>query len=240
MDEGAIFQLAERPAMKVLRVGAERQPVVVIDSVLRNPQAMVDFAAERLSFGEDGVEGGAYPGIGAPAPLDYARPLAGVLDRTIRDVFGIGDAALTQARCRMSLVTRPPSELIPLQRIPHIDTTDDRQFALLHYFCAESFGGTAFFRHRATGYETVGVDRAQQYRAVREDELRDTPPPAAYFDRDTATYERIGEVAAHFNRLVIYRSCLLHSGLIGNIGRLSDDPRHGRLTANIFLTYAQP
>ena len=40
-----------------------------------------------------------------------------------------------------------------------------------------------------------------------------------------------------FNRLVVYRSHMLHSGRIPPGAELSDDPRRGRLTANIFVTY---
>lgn len=40
---------------------------------------------------------------------------------------------------------------------------------------------------------------------------------------------------AAFDRLLVYRSRQLHSGLVAGSG--SADPRDGRLTANIFLTY---
>ncbi len=41
-----------------------------------------------------------------------------------------------------------------------------------------------------------------------------------------------------FNRLVVYRSHVLHSGLLGE-SRLSEDPAVGRLTANSFLEVAR-
>ncbi|WP_116091980.1 DUF6445 family protein [Sphingomonas crusticola] len=238
MSDLVDFKLAEQPTRTLLHVGTEQQPVIVFDSVMCDPAQLVDFAAQSVTFGKDGVDGGAYPGLGAPAPLDYARPLAQAVDPIIRQIFGIGDAPLTKARCRFSLVTTQPEDLSPLQRIPHIDTTDGRQFALLHYLCGDDFGGTAFFRHRATGYETIDAARAAHYRATRERELDDAPPIAAYFAKDSATYERIGAVESRFDRLVIYRSHLLHSGLINDPHSLSADPRRGRLTANIFLTYA--
>lgn len=238
MSETGNFRLSAQPAISVVHVGAERQPVVIFDSVLHDPTELVEFAAKNVTFTPEGVGAGAYPGVGAPAPIDYARPLAQAVEPILRRIFGIGDAPLIKAECRLSLVTTPPAQLAPLQRIPHIDTVNGLQFALLHYLCADSFGGTAFFRHRATGYETIDSSRLADYRAAREMELAEAPPPLTYPSENSATYEQIGQVDARFDRLILYRSHLLHSGLIADDAALSEDPRRGRLTANIFLTYA--
>ena len=45
----------------------------------------------------------------------------------------------------------------------------------------------------------------------------------------------IGEVEARPDRLVLYRGRLLHSGVIPAPQALSDDPKTGRLTINMFL-----
>jgi len=42
-------------------------------------------------------------------------------------------------------------------------------------------------------------------------------------------------VAGTADRLAIYQGCLLHSGIIPPDMDFSDDPRRGRLTANIFI-----
>jgi hypothetical protein len=60
---------------------------------------------------------------------------------------------------------------------------------------------------------------------------------ADYIRGHTADYEQIGAVEARFDRLVVYRSRLLHSGLIPPGIDLPGDPRRGRLTANIFVNY---
>ena len=44
-----------------------------------------------------------------------------------------------------------------------------------------------------------------------------------------------GIVEGVADRLVIYRGSLLHSGIIAPGTPLSADPRHGRLTANLFV-----
>jgi hypothetical protein len=51
-------------------------------------------------------------------------------------------------------------------------------------------------------------------------------------------YTETAHFAARFNRLLVYRSCSLHSGIIPSDTRLSADPRVGRLTVNLFLDFA--
>src|SRR3989442_794543 len=65
---------------------------------------------------------------------------------------------------------------------------------------------------------------------------RDGARAAGYVSGATALHDQIGRVEARFNRVVVYRSRLLHSGVILRPEALSDDPRVGRLTANTFVT----
>jgi hypothetical protein len=56
-----------------------------------------------------------------------------------------------------SLVTSPPGELLPIQRLPHVDGTDPRQIAMMLDLHRTGHGGTAFFRHCSTGLEAVAA-----------------------------------------------------------------------------------
>lgn len=218
-----------------MRVGDEGEVVLIFDGIMEQPDALVALAAEQASFSEQGAGHRLYPGLGAPAPAAYVQALVAALDRPLRQVFGLEGRQQGTVVSRLSLVTRQPGELHPLQRVPHVDTANPLQFAILHYLCDERFGGTGFFRHRATGFETITDDRVEAFADARNREI--TEPGSGYITGDTAYYQRIGQVEARLDRLVVYRSCLLHSGLVADPALLSDDPRRGRLTANIFLTY---
>jgi hypothetical protein len=132
-------------------VGVERQPVVIVDNVLQAPAAMIDFAAREVDFESAWTPAGGYPGVRASAPIGYVSNLVRALSPMIEEVFALGSSKPGRVDCYLSMVTMAPHELKPLQRIPHIDTVDPLRIAVLHYFCDEQFGGTAFFRHRATG-----------------------------------------------------------------------------------------
>lgn len=231
--------LSARPdlAPDVLHVGEEREPVIVVDDAAVDPAALVDCAARDTTFGAASLAKNFYPGLLAPAPLAYVQSLVRTLDPHIRSAFDLHDVALGGAVCNFSLVTLPPAQLNLAQRLPHIDSTDPLQFAILHYLCRPGFGGTAFYRHRATGYETLSPERVEQYQNALNGELADRYPDPAYIIGDTPFHAQTAQVDTVFNRALVYRSRLLHSGQIAADAPLSADPRQGRLTANIFLTY---
>ena len=233
------FGLNARLRVSLERIGQEREPVLVVEDVLRAPQNLIDYAAGEVSFAPAwGPEGG-YPGVRAPAPLNYVETLVRSLSPVMEKAFGLADVALARAECNFSLVTQAPDALAPLQRIPHVDTTDPLQFALLHYLCPPGFGGTAFYRHRATGFEALTRERIPIYEAARARELAELGADPAYITGDTPHYAQTAAFDAGFNRLIVYRSRILHSGQIHTPAALAADPRRGRLTANIFLNYRQ-
>ena len=230
------FALNSRASARCCHIGLEREPLLQVDDLLCSPESLVRFAAAEARFAPAyGPEGG-YPGIRADAPLDYVDAVVQALDPVVRAAFDLGDVRLGRAECSLSLVTLPSDALVPSQRVPHTDTTYPLQFAFLHYLCPRSFGGTAFYRHRRTGFETLSDERLDDYHAARRSEEAEESA-AGYIISDTAHFERIAAIAAEPNRLVIYRSRLLHSGLILPGTPLPADPRSGRLTANIFVSY---
>lgn len=226
------FALNPAAEPQVSAVGREREPLVVIDEVLADPQALVAEAAIATFAPAFGPAGG-YPGIRAAAPLAYVERVARTIDPLLRQVFGLRDVRMARAECNFSIVTQRAHELAPAQRAPHVDTADPLQFAILHYLCGGEHGGTAFYRHRATGFEAITSERLEAYDAARAGE----PAEEGYAVGDTSQFEQTASVGVRFNRLAVYRSRVLHSGIIPDDTALSEDPRRGRLTANIFLSY---
>ncbi|MEH3046319.1 DUF6445 family protein [Sphingomonas adhaesiva] len=218
------------PDLSARRIGAEAQPIAIVDGFHPDPAALRAAAATaRFAPGRHH-----YPGLRAALPPDYFAAVRPALTAVLAGVFDQrGGVSLLDAS--FSIVTTPPDRLSVTQRLPHVDATDPARIALVHYLGEGD--GTAFFRHRATGYETVDAARAPAYLATLNAELRrDGDPPATYVADSTPLFERIALVAARPNRAVIYRSALLHSGAIAPDAVLSDDPARGRLTVTAFLS----
>lgn len=220
-----------KPEIVARRIGREGQPIAIVDGFHPAPDVLRAAASEAVY--EPGRHH--YPGVRAPLPADYFAQVRGGLAPVLEQVFGAaGGVELLDAS--FSIVTLPPSELGIEQRLPHVDAVQPGRIALVHYLAEGE--GTAFFRHRATGFETIDAARSAQYLATLNAELREEPPDAAYPFGDTPLFERIAHVEARYNRAAIYRSALLHSGAIAPGARLTRDPASGRLTATAFLSAA--
>lgn len=219
-------------AYTVLRFGEEGEPVVVIDDFCADPQALHQHAlAQAYAPGAR-----LYPGVIAPAPARYLAERRELLRTVLREVFGI-TAGADLSGCEYSQVTTSPGDLLPAQRLPHHDSTDPRSLALLHYLCRPEDGGTAFYRHCSTGFETITAERHGLYNAALQAELKVIGlPDGGYFAGSTDQFEQIGRVEAAFNRMVIHRGFLLHCGHIRRSDLIGVDGAQPRLTVNTFLT----
>ncbi len=222
-------------APRVERIGASDQSLIAIDGFLDSPQTAID-AAVLQKFARITPQ---YPGVRAPLREAVGRAWLAQLAPLLDQWFGGGDATPGRPwtmQAWFSLVTSPPHTLAPIQRLPHVDGTDPRQIAMMLYLHHTEHGGTAFFRHRATGLASLTADSWPRYAAAVQDEVaRAGLPPAAYPTDGAPHFERIHVAEGRFNRAVFYRGNILHSGVIDNAAPLSADPREGRLTINAFF-----
>ena len=215
----------------VSRIGREHQSLITIDGFAPDPDALRT-AAIAAKF-EPASEH--YPGVQAPLPASYLRDALPLIASTLAQVFG---------RCRrihvidasFSIVTTPPAALAVQQRLPHVDAFGPERVALVHYLSLHGGDGTAFFRHRATGFETIDAERSRGYLSCLGTELGKDAPPASYIAGDTPLFERTAIAEARYNRALLYRSYVLHSGAISPDAALSPDPQTGRLTITAFLS----
>lgn len=212
-------------------MGREGEPLVVIDHFSGRAEELL--AAGRAAQYQPA--GASYPGTRAwadPGYLDAQRPL---MMQVMSRVFGFARGVRMDAST-FSLVTLAEHELAPRQRIPHYDHAGGEVIAVMHYLLGPDSGGTAFYRHRRTGFETITPGREAAYNAaLAQDEREHGMPPARFHHGDSAWFEQIDEVEAQPDRLVLYRGRQLHSGVIPDPAALSSDPATGRLTINMFL-----
>lgn len=220
-----------KAAVDVLYVGREREPVAVIEGFSPDPDRLRRIAARAAFAGDDLY----YPGVKAPVPADYFDKARDVIAAVMLDVFNMKDGA-DVLRAAFSIVTTPPHLLSVEQRLPHVDSIEPNRMAILHYLALDDKDGTAFYRHRSTGFETLDPERSDAYfSALNADLRRYGVPPANYICGDTPLFEQIGRIDGAFNRALVYRGRLFHSGAITAGRDLSSEPLRGRLTIASFL-----
>jgi len=221
-------------AIDVRRIGTEQQPLVIMDNALADPDAWVRMAGEAPF---QSPPGGYYPGLNAPIAPSLASPLVDRIRGVIAQVFGLSATQAVQLMGYLALATAPAQTLQPIQRVPHYDAVDKDQLAILCYLCEPKHGGTGFYRHDRTGFETIDAARQARFRAERDADFEKLE--TRHVGPWTEGYTLVEAVPADFNRLIMYRSNALHSGLLAD-ETLSADPRTGRLTLNIFIRPASP
>lgn len=219
------------PSISVTMIGRECEPVVTIEGFAPDPHSLRRHAASA-DFAPDDLH---YPGVKAAVAPDYFDALQAIIATVMREVFGFRQGASVLG-ATYSLVTAPPHLLSVEQRMPHVDAIDPGRMAILHYLALDDGDGTGFYRHRSTNFETITTERGAAYFAsLNADLAKHGPPPEAYINGDTALFERIAHIEGRFNRALIYRGRLLHSGAI-SVGRnLPSDALTGRLTVASFL-----
>jgi hypothetical protein len=219
-------------SLQVLRQGREAQPVIVIDDALADPESWRQVAG-RARF--EAIRP-FHPGVSVAVPARLGAQLRDALAPLVGEVFGL-DPVPPASSCFLSLVTTPPEALAPIQRLPHVDGLEAERIAVLVYLSGADKGGTAFFRQRGTGFETVDAARLGAFQAALDAGLAEHgEPPAGYLDGDTALYEMIALHEARPNRALIYRSHTLHSAAIPPGTPLPQGAATGRLTLNLFLS----
>ena len=138
------------------------------------------------------------------------------------------------------LYRTPLTRWMPPQSRPHYDHALPRSFAVLHYVNPGQFGGTGFFRHVPSGFELITSDNQKTITVLLMGFCQEQGLPQGYDMTQQDHYTLLDAVDYAPNRLLIYPSGLLHSGLIKVPADLNPDPSQGRLTSSIFINFYAP
>lgn len=226
------LSLSSNMTSSVYQLGDEKSPLLVIDDFLQNAELLVEDACQQRFVQNSPL----YPGLRAPVPISFQSLFLNALTRQLQEVFQLKGTKLGLSMCQYSIVTLQADQLALLQRIPHFDSTKRDELAAVFYLFKEDLGGTSFYRHKKTGYETIDEGRRIPYfKSLESENGTNNIPEQGYINGDTALFKRIGEQKGIFNRLIVYRRQNLHSGSISPSFVPSTDPRKGRLTISIFI-----
>mgnify|MGYP003575959948 CR=1 FL=1 len=238
-------------AIPVIRINPDLSPrrerisdndfCIVVDDFLSEPGALVEFAATHPdAFSHPNI---GYPGVQIRVNDDAMKDIFRFVRSSMSKEFGFMRARIG-IRSLLSMVTAPPNELSPLQRICHIDPNQDtgrgKYAALVYLFSDERLGGTSFYRwkNEALVWEAAKLLRedADKGEAFLEEHFETFREPPRYMIESNEIAERLCTISPRFNRFVFYSGDIPHSGAIAAPELLSDDPRKGRLTLNLFFS----
>lgn len=241
MDDGlhdaALFAFNDAAQVSLAHIGRRGIAVTLIDNVLHDPEGVAalgfaqSYAADRSNL---------YPGLRAPMHASFSTAFRawltpilqrhGVLERS---------QAIHRDTSFFSVVTTASTDLLPIQCIPHYDSTDPNLLAAVIYLCDTRFSGTSFYRHRKTGYEEVTAANEKNYELALDNEMRiHGAPPKEYMSGSSSLFECTFSAELRFNRAVIYPGRVLHAGNIKRQFESPQDESEWRLTVTALLQLA--
>ncbi|WP_337880770.1 DUF6445 family protein [Rheinheimera sp.] len=216
---------------QAMRFGQEQQPLLLVDDFVPEPDSLIDYALTQQDVQQ---AAGLYPGLRSAAPPGFAQWMQQRLATVLQPVFDLQPSQLRQLNCFYSLVTTAAEQLSLPQRLPHFDRPVQQELAAVLYLCGAEHGGTSFYRHRSSGFEYVDQQRLGAYQQQLGADVQRVGEPEGYICGDTLLFERVLQIPARKNRLLLYRCSSLHSGDISADYRYDDNPRTGRFTLTAF------
>ncbi len=214
---------------------AEKHLILTVDDFLMEPESAIQMASLQ-KFAKITPQ---YPGVRATVPDAICSGWIDRLSPMLSEHFG-NPGQRYEMQAWYSIVTERPGKLLPIQRLPHVDGTDPNQLAMMLYLHSTNHGGTAFYRHKSTGFEALTDESFPRYKAALERDVAAGGMPRAAYPSDGEPYfERTYKTSGKFNQAVFYRGNILHSGVIDNELPLPADPAAGRLTINAFFRPAR-
>ena len=234
------IKINARAEVQVRQIDADSQ-CVIVDDFLKHPESLVEFACNNADAFE--LQEIGYPGVLCDVDHNAMSNFHSFLKTRMSRLFSFmkGDIRLTTY---LSMATRQPDDLAPLQRLCHSDPRQQperRNYAALVYlFEDESLGGTGFYRWKeralieeATALEMEKAGSSLGFLQRHFEMYREAP---CYMAGSNEVAELLLEVPARFNRFVFYSGDLPHSAHIPHPERLTTDFAKGRLTLNCFAS----
>lgn len=212
------------------------EAVFIIDDFLKYLEPVYHFAANTAYFQPLGSDGTLYPGKRDEMPAPYYRAFEQLISELLEHgTITSGKNNLYLHRCKLSLVTQNANELNTLQRMPHIDSTDDKTFAAVHYLSPEEWGGTGIYKYLPDNIIKVTADNQNSVHQMIADTEKHSATHQGYLNETTELFEKVINIEAKVNRLVIYKSNLLHSAALFNTKKYSNDINNSRLSVSSFF-----
>ena len=235
--DAALFAFNDAAEVRLAHIGRRGIAVTLIDNVLRDPEGVAALGFAQ-SYAED--RSNLYPGARAPMPASFSSAFRAWLTPILqRNGVLASHRAIYRDASFFSVVTTASTDLLPIQRIPHYDSTDPNLFAAVIYLCDTRFSGTSFYRHRKTGYEEITEENHKNYKIALESDMRvHGVPKKEYINGDSVLFEAIFSTELQFNSAVIYPGRVLHAGNIARQFNPPKDKSDWRLTVTALLQSA--
>ncbi|PKI14136.1 DUF6445 family protein [Colwellia sp. 12G3] len=209
----------------------------IIDDFLLNTDSVMNFAKNIAYYNPMHADNSYYPGVRDNMPEPYIRLLQAFFqDSIIPKLVECEGCSTIVHKSLISLVTCPPSQLLTEQKMPHVDSCKNSEYAFVHYLSGEELGGTSIYRYIPKDI----IQLKEQDENILDDMLNEVISKSAehngYITNSTSLFEQVLKIDAKLNRLVIYQGNLLHGANLTSKESYSGDTNNGRFSITSFAS----
>ncbi|MGS0535274.1 DUF6445 family protein [Pseudoalteromonas sp. SaAl2] len=229
------YKLNPNLKIKAHKIEEINESVIVVDDFLESLSQIHMFSSKYAYLKPVGSDGTLYPGKRDIMPEAYNIVLKELIELLInKGYITLLNNDIYVHSCKLSLVTQKANELISQQKIPHIDSSDNKTFASVHYLSDQSLGGTAIYKYKPANL--IKIDKGNEkvaYEMIKN--IKNIAKSTDGYLNNNEYFEQVLKIEAQINRIVIYRSNLLHSADLRNDATYNDDIATGRLSIASFF-----
>jgi hypothetical protein len=211
--------------------------ILVIDDFISNINTITNFAKNIAYFNPMFADNTLFPGMRDKMPKPYTRLLHSFFEEYLLSELtsSLPSSSIFHSSL-LSLVTCDPSLLSVNQKMPHVDSCNDNDFAFVHYLSPKELGGTGFYCFKPNSL----IEFKHKDKLLLEDiivQVKNLPEEhASYITGSTSLFEKILTIEAKVNRLIVYPANILHSANLISEKSYSGDIDRGRLSISSFAT----
>jgi hypothetical protein len=211
--------------------------VYIIDNFLLCTESVVHFAHNIAYFNPMFADKTLFPGMRDKMPIPYTRVLKKTFDERILPELRPNESFDSQFHSSLlSLVSCKPNALTVNQKMPHVDSCNDIDYAFVHYLSSKELGGTSFYCYKPKKL----IELKEEHKSVLPEmmtKVKNSPNDHNnYITKSTSLFEQILTVEAKINRLVIYPANVLHSANLISENSYCGDLYQGRLSISSFAS----
>lgn len=202
--------------------------IIIIDNAFNDLDKIIHYANHTAYYQPPGKDGTLYPGSRDEMPAPYYQAFSSLLARIFPSTV-----KHQVARCWLSKITVKPDQLSPLQTMPHYDSLLSEDMAAVHYLTGNNLGGTNFYRYRPSkrltftkNDEPIILEMIKQHQASKA---------KGYIEDSNEVFEKVHNVEAKPNRVVIYSGNILHSPSVTAKVAFEKNSSNNRTSINSFF-----
>jgi hypothetical protein len=211
--------------------------ILVVDDFIKDINIIENFAKNTAYFNPMFTDNTLFPGMRDKMPKPYTRLLHTFFEEHLLSELTtrVSSSSIFHSSL-LSLVTCTPSLLSVNQKMPHVDSCNESDFAFVHYLSPKELGGTSFYCFKPKSM----IEFKPKDKLVLNDmitQVTNSPEDhASYITSSTSLFEQILTIDAKINRLIIYPANILHSANLITKESYSGDIEKGRLSISSFAS----